>query len=129
MRSDVEIKAILGTVLLCLGSALCCAQDFSANAVYFDVPRTVGANSPQAPSKIYVRHTVKYLDKNATGVDTAAIWVDADLKFVVKWETSTNGAELREIKEETLSSDMFVVPDEYKPMRPQKGSSKGFTPH
>jgi hypothetical protein len=75
------------------------------------------------------RHTVKYLDKNATGVDTAAIWVDADLKFVVKWETSTNGAELREIKEETLSSDMFVVPDEYKPMRPQKGSSKGFTPH
>ncbi len=197
---------ILGVVLVCMGSALCHAQDFSANVVYFDVPRTTGAKSPQAPSKLYVskdkirlqtygftdtvllvngaehrsrrslseqenistgggssqyfrvesakdacadwqkatdqkiacekvgeeevngRHTVKYLNKNVAGARAVAVWIDADLKFVVKWETATTGAELREIKEEKLSSEMFVVPDEYQPMKPQKGSSKGFTP-
>lgn len=207
MPSATEIKAtILGTVLLCLGSVFCYAQDFSANVVYFDVPRTAGANSPQAPSKTYVskdrirlqtngftdtvlllngiersavvlyparktyqpvagsfqyfgvenaadacadwqkdtdrkiacekvgeeelngRRTVKYLNKNAAVGGTSAVWIDANHRFVVKWETPTNDAELREIKDEKLSSDMFVVPDEYKPLRPQKGSSKGFTP-
>ena len=207
MPSTMKIKTtILGTVLVCLGSALCHAQDFSANVVYFEVPRTADAKSPQAPSKLYVskdkirlqtygftdaillvngaqhstialypgrkiyqllagssqyfrvenandacadwqkateqkiacekvgeeevngRHTVKYLNKNAAGANTSAVWVDADLKFVVKWETATTGAELREIKEEKLSSELFVVPDEYKPKMPQKGSSKGFTP-
>ncbi len=55
MPSVMKIKAsILRTVLVCLGSALCRAQDFSANVVYFDVPRTAGAKSPQAPSKLYV---------------------------------------------------------------------------
>jgi hypothetical protein len=206
MPSAMNIKVnILGTVLVCMGSALCHAQDFSANVVYFDIPRTAGAKPPQAPSKLYVskdkirlqtygfidtilllnvaehsivalypskrmyqqvegsfpyfrvenandacadwqkathrkiacekageeevngRHTVKYLNKNATAADTAAVWVDAELKFVVKWETADTGAELREVKEEKLSSEMFVVPDEYKAMTPQKGSSKGFT--
>ncbi len=74
------------------------------------------------------RHTVKYINKNATGARGAAIWVTPDLQFVIKWETETNGAELREIKEEKLPSEMFVVPDEYQAMKPQKGSSKGFTP-
>jgi hypothetical protein len=207
MPSAMKIKTnILGVVLVCLGSALCHAQDFSANVVYFEVPRTAGAKSPQAPSKLYVskdkirlqtygftdaillvngaehstvalypsrkiyqqlagasqyfrvenagdacadwqkasdqriacekvgeeevngRHTVQYLNKNAKGASTSAVWVDADLRFVVKWETATTGAELREIKEEKLSSEMFIVPDEYKPMKPQKGSSKGFSP-
>jgi hypothetical protein len=55
MPSAMKIKTnILRTVLVCLGSALCHAQDFSANVVYFDVPRTAGAKSPQAPSKLYV---------------------------------------------------------------------------
>ena len=203
MKTKVNI---LGMVLVCLGSALCHAQDFSANVVYYDVPRTTGAKPPQAPSKLYVsndkirlqtygftdvvllvngpehravalyptrktyqpvagssqyfraesandacadwqkvtdqkiacekvgeeeingRHAVKYLDRNAKGASTTAIWIDADLKFVVRWETATTGAELRDIKEEKLSSEMFVVPDEYQPMKPQKGSSKGFTP-
>ena len=206
MPSAMKIKTnILGTVLVCLGSALCHPQEFSANVVYFEVPRTTGAKSPQAPSKLYVskdkirlqtygftdvillmngaehstvalypsrkiyqpvagssqyfrvenandacadwqkatdqkiacekvgeeevngRHAVKYLNRNAKGASMAAVWVDADLKFVVKWETAATGAELREIKEEKLSSEMFVVPDEYKPMKAQKGSSKGFT--
>ena len=204
----MKIKTnILVTVLVCLGSALCHAQEFSANVVYFDVPRIAGAKSPQAPSKLYVskdkirlqtygfidaillvngaehstlalypgrkvyqplagssqyfhvenandacadwqkatnqkiacdkvgeedvsgRHTVKYRNKDASAAGTAAVWIDADLKFVVKWETATSGAELRDIKEEKLSAEMFVVPDEYKPMKPQKGSSKGFNPH
>ena len=204
MPSAMKIKTnILGTMLVCLGSALCHAQDFSANVVYFEVPRIAGAKSPQAPSKLYVskdkirlqtygftdaillvngaehstvalypsrkiyqqlagssqyfrvenandacadwqkatdqkiacekageeevnsRHTVKYLNKDAKGGSTSAVWVDADLKFVVKWETATTGAELRGIKEEKLSSEMFIVPDEYKLMMPQKGSSKG----
>jgi len=203
----MKIRAnILATVLACLGAALCHAQDFSANVVYFDIPRTTGAKSPHSPSKLYVskdnirlqtyaftdiillmngaehysvalypsrrmyqpvagfsqyfrvenandacadwqkatdqkiacekvgeeeingRHTVKYLNKTATGARTVAVWVDEDLKFVVKWETATTGAELREIKDEKLSSEMFVVPDDYKPMKAQKGSSKGFTP-
>jgi hypothetical protein len=207
MPSAMKIKTnILGTVLVCLGSSLCHAQDFSANVVYFEVPRIAGAKSPQAPSKLYVsrdkirlqtygftdtillvngaehssvalypdrkiyqqlagssqyfrvenandacadwqkstdqkiacekvgaeevngRHTIKYLNKKATGASTAVVWIDADLKFVVKWETAATGAELREIKEEKLSSEMFVVPDEYKPMKAQKGSSKGFSP-
>ncbi len=206
MPSAMKIKwNILRTVLVCLGSVVCHAQDFSANVVYFDVPRTAGAKSPEAPSKLYVskdkirlqtygftdaillvngaehstvalypsrkiyqqlagssqyfhvenandacadwqkatdqkiacekvgeeevngRHTVKYLNKNSTGARAAAVWIDVDLKFVVKWETATSAAELHEIKEEKLSLEMFVVPDEYKPMKLQKGSSKGFT--
>jgi hypothetical protein len=53
------------------------------------------------------RPTVKYLNKNSTGARAAAVWVDLDLKFVVKWETATSGAELREIKEEKLLLEMF----------------------
>jgi hypothetical protein len=204
----MKIKVnILGIVLVCLGSALSHAQDFSANVVYYELPRTASARLPQPPSKIYVskdnirlqtygftytillmnsaehstvalypgrktyqplagpfqyfraenpndacadwqkatdqkiacekvgeeevngRHTVKYLNKNARGASTAAVWVDVDLKFLAKWETAATGVELREIKEEKLSPEMFVVPDEYKPMKPQKGSSRGFNPH
>lgn len=203
----MKIKVnILGIVLVCVGSALCHAQDFSANVVYYEIPRTAGAKPPHVPSKLYVsndklrlqtygftdtillvngaehitvalnpgrktyqrvagssqyfrvesandacvdwqkatdqriacekvgeeevngRHTVKYVDKNAKGSSTAAVWIDADLKYVVKWETANTGAELRDIKQEKPSSEIFVVPDEYKPMVPQKGSSKGFTP-
>jgi hypothetical protein len=84
--------------------------------------RESGGRGSQRPSHSAIPQ------QNAKGASTSAVWVDADLKFVVKWETATTGVELREIKEEKLSSEMFVVPDEYKPMKPQKGSSKGFTP-
>jgi hypothetical protein len=72
------------------------------------------------------RQAVKYRNKGAPDNATAAVWIDEALKFVVKWEGGTTGAELRNIKEGQQSADLFSVPSNYKPLTPQKGSNKGF---
>lgn len=71
------------------------------------------------------RETVKYQNKNVAGAP-AAVWVDKALKFVIKWHAAGIGAELRNIKEQQQSADLFVVPSDYKIPAPQKGSSRGF---
>ena len=52
--------------------------------------------------------------------------IDPALNFGVKWESVGTGAELRNIKEEQQSADLFATPSDYRPLKPQKPSSKGF---
>jgi hypothetical protein len=73
------------------------------------------------------RQTVKYRNKGAPDNATAAVWIDETLKFVVKWEGGATGAVLRNIKEGQQSAELFSVPSDYKPLKPQKGSKKGFS--
>jgi hypothetical protein len=70
------------------------------------------------------RETVKYQNKNPS--ETAVVWVDKALKFVVKWKAADAAAELRNIKEEKQADALFTVPSEYKEATPQKGS-RGFS--
>jgi hypothetical protein len=73
------------------------------------------------------RQTVKYQNKHASDASTAAVWIDLALKFVVKWEGASTGAELRNIKEEQQAADLFAVPSAYEVLKPQKAKSKGFS--
>jgi hypothetical protein len=73
------------------------------------------------------REAVRYQNKVASDTATAAVWIDLGLKFVVKWAGASTGAELRNIKEAQQAVDLFAVPSDYKLLKPQKGSSKGFT--
>ncbi|MBZ5569657.1 MAG: hypothetical protein LAN64_17660 [Acidobacteriia bacterium] len=72
------------------------------------------------------RETVKYRNKGASDAATSAVWIDAALKFVVKWEGAGAAAEVRNIKEAPQAADLFAVPSSYQGLKPQKGSSKGF---
>lgn len=72
------------------------------------------------------RQTVKYQNKRGSDAATSAVWIDAGLKFVVKWESAKVGAELRNIKEEKQAAELFTVPSDYQGLKAQKGSTKGF---
>jgi hypothetical protein len=68
------------------------------------------------------RETVKYVNKSAsTDGAPSAVWIDPTLNFVVKWEASNAGAELRNIKkEEPQSADLFVIPQDYDILRSRR---------
>jgi hypothetical protein len=70
--------------------------------------------------------TVKYKNKGATlAAPLAAVWIDPTLKFVVKWEDATTGAELRNItKQEKLSTALFEVPPGFGILKPKKKQPK-----
>lgn len=74
------------------------------------------------------REAVKYQNKRAFDGSTDAVWIDPTLKFVIKWEGAGTGAELHNIKVGTQAADLFAMPADYKFRKPQKGSSKGFSP-
>jgi hypothetical protein len=79
------------------------------------------------PETVGGRETVKYQNKNVSAEAPSAVWVDKNLKFVVKWESPDTGAELHNIKEVQQAADLFAVPSSYKLLQPQKGSAKGFS--
>jgi hypothetical protein len=67
------------------------------------------------------RQTVKYVNKSALADGAAsAVWIDPTLSFVVKWGSPNSGAELRNIKEEQQSADLFVIPQGYELLRPRR---------
>jgi hypothetical protein len=72
------------------------------------------------------RQTVKYRNKGASDAATSAVWTDLALKYVVKWEGASTGAELRNINEAQQAADLFAVPSSYEGLKPQKGKTKGF---
>lgn len=72
------------------------------------------------------RQAVKYQNTRASADATAAVWIDLALKFVIKWEGTDTGAELRNIREAPQAADLFTVPSAYSTLKPQK-SSKGFS--
>lgn len=75
------------------------------------------------------RQAVKYQNKGAASeTATAAVWVDLALKFVIKWEGTDTGAELRNISEGQQAADLFAVPSDYKFLKPQRARQKGFSP-
>ena len=73
------------------------------------------------------RDAVKYRNKAATPASPlAAVWIDAKLNFVVRWESSQAAAELHNIKPaEAHNAAMFEVPDDYEQLRPKKKAAKG----
>ena len=73
------------------------------------------------------RETVKYRNKSASDDATSSVWIDSALKFVVKWESASAGAELHNIKEAQQAADLFVIPAGYDVLKPQKAKSKGFS--
>jgi hypothetical protein len=65
--------------------------------------------------------TVKYVNKKASADGAAsAVWIDTILNFVIKWEGPNAGAELRNIKEEQPSADLFRIPAGYEIPRPRR---------
>jgi hypothetical protein len=79
------------------------------------------------PETVGGRETVKYQNKNVSDGAPTAVWIDKNLKLVLKWEDSDTGAELHNIKEGQQSADLFTVPSTYKLLEPQKASPKGFS--
>lgn len=59
------------------------------------------------------RNTVKYEGTNAKG-ETGTIWLDAKLRFPVKWQGKNGGGELRNIQEGSQPASLFEVPADYK---------------
>jgi hypothetical protein len=72
------------------------------------------------------RPAVKYQNPDAAASEVSVIWIDAALKYVIKWEGAQTGAELQNIKEGQQSADLFKVPRDFNPVEPRKGS-KGFS--
>jgi hypothetical protein len=72
------------------------------------------------------RPAVKYQNKSGSNVETTAVWIDVALKFVTKWDSTSTGAELRNITEAPQAADLFIVPTAFTGLRPQK-PSKGFS--
>jgi len=59
------------------------------------------------------RQTVKYAGKSSDG-KAIAMWVDPEVSFVVKWQTSSGEVgELREIKAGTQDDALFAIPSGY----------------
>ena len=73
------------------------------------------------------RKVVKYKNKAATNTATTAVWIDLALKFVIKWETASTGAELHNITEAQQAADLFTVPSGLNVLQPRKTASKGFS--
>jgi hypothetical protein len=73
------------------------------------------------------RKTVKYRNKSASDVAVSAVWIDLEMKFVVKWEGAGTGVELRNIQEAQQAADLFTLPSDYEVPKPRKGAKKGFS--
>jgi hypothetical protein len=148
-KMRLETRGVTGTILLVNGDehsviALFPAQKAyqqlaSAPSEYFRVqdaenacPDWEKASSQKilcdkvGPDAVNGRPAVKYQNKAAANDGTNAVWIDAALKFVIKWEGPSTGAELRNITEAPQAADLFTVPSAYDVLRPQK-ASKGFS--
>ena len=51
------------------------------------------------------------------------VWIDAKLKYVIKWRADDTEAELRNVKEGAQLADWFEIPEGYEPARPLKSRS------
>jgi hypothetical protein len=73
------------------------------------------------------RQTVKYQNKGAPDIAAVAVWIDPDLKFVVKWESAATCVELHNIQEAQQAADLFALPSDYELPKPRKGTNKGLS--
>jgi hypothetical protein len=72
--------------------------------------------------KVNGRDTVKYEDTSSK--EAGAIWIDAKLYFPVKWKNAVGAGELRNIKEESQSAELFAIPEGYKKRTLGSGTAK-----
>jgi hypothetical protein len=73
------------------------------------------------------REAVKYVNQGASDLAVSAVWIDLELKFVVKWDSAGSDVELRNIQEGEQAAALFVLPDDYELSKPKKGTKKGFS--
>lgn len=73
------------------------------------------------------RQTVKYRNRAPSDVAISAVWIDVGMKFVVKWEGASTGAELRNIRDGKQAADLFTLPSDFEIPKPRKGTNKGFS--
>lgn len=66
------------------------------------------------------RRTVKYEGTNAKG-ESAAVWLDSDVRFPVKWEGKNGSGELKNIQEGSQPSSLFAPPAGYTRMQLPNG--------
>jgi hypothetical protein len=49
-----------------------------------------------------------------------SIWVDTELKYVIKWRMDNNEAHLTDFKQATLPAELFLIPENYAVLQPVK---------
>lgn len=63
------------------------------------------------------RKTIKY--KNPLGDGSAEyVWIDSELRYVIKWDLGQSAAELHDVKEGPQSADLFEIPKSYDVAKP-----------
>jgi hypothetical protein len=65
------------------------------------------------------RRSVKYR-RHGDGGSVEYVWIDRQLKFVLKWRTDQTEAQLRDIQEGPQSPELFTVPQDYHAVTPKK---------
>jgi hypothetical protein len=68
------------------------------------------------------RRSVKYR-RQLQGEAAEYVWIDRALKFVTKWRTDQNEAQLRNIQEGPQPAELFTVPQNYKLLTPRKSKT------
>jgi len=68
------------------------------------------------------REAVQYQRTRSNGVRDY-VWIDAKLKYVIKWRADDTEAELRNVREGAQLADWFEIPEGYEPARPLKSKS------
>lgn len=58
------------------------------------------------------RDAVKYEETSAKG-ENSVVWIDAKLRFVVKWENQDGGGELRNIQEGPQPASLLEIPPDF----------------
>src|SRR5882762_3866174 len=123
-KMRLETRGLTGTILLVDSDANATVALFPAQKAY--QPLSSAPCEKIGHETVDGHDTVKYKNKGATlAAPLAAVWIDPTLKFVVKWEDATTGAELRNItRQEKLSTALFEVPPGFGILRPKKKQPK-----
>lgn len=74
------------------------------------------------------RKTIKYKNPLADG-SAEYVWIDPELRYVIKWDLGQSAAELHNIKEGPQSADLFEIPKSYDVAKPAKKPPAAAGPH
>jgi hypothetical protein len=67
------------------------------------------------PDTVNGRSAVEYEGTNSSG-DVTRVWLDAKVRFPLKWQGKNSGGELRNIQEGTQPASLFEIPAGYTKM-------------
>jgi hypothetical protein len=74
------------------------------------------------------RKTIKYKNPLADG-SAEYVWIDSELRYVIKWDLGQSAAELHDVKEGPQSADLFEIPKSYDVAKPAKKPPAATGPH